>query len=265
MRAAWQIEVRKFFSLRMWWVLLLVMTALLVTGAGAMALLATSPAAQAAGNLRLDSPESVAILYNMTPSFGFVFPLLIGALSLTSEYRYQTISATFLASPRRWTVVVAKATLSLVVGLGFAVVGTLACVASVAAVLTLAGTPTYLGDAEVWRPLLGGIAATSCWGLIGFGVGAIVRNQVVAVVVIIAFTQFVEPFLRLAFLMMPSAEAVGRFLPGSVSDAVAIRTLFSASSSQELLNPSVAVVVLLGYAAVLVAVGAWRTTRRTIS
>ncbi|WP_315097819.1 ABC transporter permease subunit [uncultured Cellulomonas sp.] len=265
MAIALQMEVRKLLTTRLWWILLVVMAVLLAAAVAGLSLLATTDAAQQAGNLALADPESVALVYNLTPAFGFVFPLLLGALSLTSEYRYQTITASFLARPRRWMVVTAKALLSLVVGLVFGVVGTLVCVGTGSAVLAATGHQTFATDPVVWRSLLGGIVATSLWGLLGFGVGAIVRNQVVAVVVIIAATQFVEPFLRLLLTSVSGTADLARLLPGAASDATSVDTLFSAASSLPLLSPGAGALVLLGYAALLVGVGVLRTTRRSIA
>lgn len=265
MSIAFRMEVRKLLTTRLWWILLLVMVVLLAAAVSGLALLATTDAAQAAGNLTLTDPASVALVYNLTPAFGFVFPLLLGALSLTSEYRHQTITVSFLARPRRWMVVTAKAALSLLVGLVFGVVGALVCLGSGAAVLAVKGYETFATDPVVWGSLLGGIAATALWGLFGFGVGAIVRNQVVAVVVIIVATQFVEPFARLLLTSLSGTADLARLLPGAASDATSVDTLFSAASSMPLLSPTAGALVLLGYAVLLVGIGVLRTTRRSIA
>lgn len=57
-------------------------------------------------------------------SIGYVFPVIVGAPSVTAEYRYQTIVPTFLANPVRWRVTIAKMLGSIPVGLIFALAAT---------------------------------------------------------------------------------------------------------------------------------------------
>ena len=49
------------------------------------------------------------------------FAAIVGILAVTSEFRHGTARPTFLAEPRRWHVIAAKATAGLAAGLGLAV------------------------------------------------------------------------------------------------------------------------------------------------
>jgi ABC-type transport system involved in multi-copper enzyme maturation permease subunit len=114
--------------------------------------------------------------------FGVLFAMLIGALAVTSEFAHQTATATFLANPRRTTVIVAK----LIVAGGFAalfwLVSTVAC-----AVVT----PLYLHSQHISFPLAGWIVVRSVllsllvyvmWAAFGLGLGTMVRSQIAAVI-----------------------------------------------------------------------------------
>ena len=46
------------------------------------------------------------------------------------------------------------------------------------------------------------------------GLGTLVTNQVAALVIVIAFTQFVEPILRVAASLSDITANIGKFLPG---------------------------------------------------
>ena len=47
------------------------------------------------------------------------------------------------------------------------------------------------------------------WGAIGVGLGVLVTNQVAAIVIVIAFTQFVEPILRFAASLNDVSANIG--------------------------------------------------------
>jgi ABC-2 type transport system permease protein len=63
------------------------------------------------------------------------------------------------------------------------------------------------------------------------GLGALVPNQVAAIVIVIAFTQFVEPILRLAASLSEVTASIGRFLPGAASDALVGASFYSIASA----------------------------------
>ena len=68
------------------------------------------------------------------------------------------------------------------------------------------------------------------WATIGVGLGSLVPNQVAAIVIVIAFTQFVEPILRLAASLNDVTATIGQFLPGAASDALVGASFYSIAS-----------------------------------
>src|SRR5690625_6213145 len=64
-----------------------------------------------------DARDIATSVYTLAPAFGYVFPLIVGAISVTAEFRHQTITPTLLAEPRRSTVMGAKLISALPVGL----------------------------------------------------------------------------------------------------------------------------------------------------
>jgi hypothetical protein len=107
--------------------------------------------------------------------------LLVGILSVTSEYRDGTIVSTFLASPRRGAVVAAKLRVTAVLGAGYAVLSVVAGAAGAAPRLLGGGVALDVTDAAVLRAVVGTVVATVLFGLGGVGIGALVRNQTAAV------------------------------------------------------------------------------------
>ncbi len=230
MIAAIRSEVLKLTTTRLWWVLALIMigcvgfTAALLAGLfGALGdqLAAQSDAPQL-------PPDMIPpVVYSAVTAVGYVFPLILGTLAITSEVRYQTLTPTFLAQPRRGRVLGAKLVVLAVAGAVFGVVGLLASVGLGAAILTATGNDAALGDTATWALAGRVVLAMALWALIGVGVGSLIQNQVAAIISVLAFTQFVEPILRFGTSIWDWTAAVGRFLPGAASDALVGSSIFT--------------------------------------
>jgi ABC-2 type transport system permease protein len=174
-----------------------------------------------------------------TSDFTGLFILLLGAMGMAGEWRHRTITSTVLAAPDRVRLLGAKllsyaaagAVVSLVVTVTIMVVGTL--------ILGLRGKDTagfsVLADV-LWRNLL--VAALV--GAFGVCVGALVRQQVAAIVGLLIFAFAVEP------AVIGLANDVGRFGPtvGAPSGIIRVDTI---GGSADLLAPGIAVLVMLGW------------------
>lgn len=115
-------------------------------------------------------------------SVGALFAALLGALSITGEIRHGTIRPTFLATPRRARVIIAKVAASALAGLAIGLLAEALTVALEGAGLAMRGIQIALSAGDYVQLLAGGALAAALWAAIGVGVGAIVRNQVGAVV-----------------------------------------------------------------------------------
>jgi len=221
-------ELAKVFTVRLWWILALVM--LLYVGALSGILagvfggldLTADPTAP-----RIDLSQLYLIIYSTASAIGYVFPVLLGALSATSEFRHQTLTPTFLANPRRAQVLVAKGVSMALIGALFGVVALVGSIGVGAIVLSAVGKDAGLGDSDTW--VLAGrvVLAMALWAVIGVALGTLVPNQVAALVIVLAFTQFVEPILRSVSAIWEWTAKVGQFLPGSASDALVGWSVFT--------------------------------------
>ena len=197
---------------------------------------------------------------------GRVLPLLIGTLLVTNEFRHKTLTPTFLATPRRGVALSGKLAAGVLMGVLYAVVAIVAAVGSGAAALALVGVDTRLGESGTWAMIARMAVAFVLWTLIGIGIGTLVRNQVAAVVGVLAFTQFVEPIARTVAGFVDGVSAVTTYLPGAASDALVGASIYtsigaSASSSLSWWGGGL---VLLAYAAVLLALGYVASWRRDV-
>jgi len=257
-------EFAKIFTTRLWWILATVLfcyIALLAGGLGALfagiqtGVISTDTVNTGGGAAGLGSIPP--LIYSFASSVGYVFPVLLGALATTGEFRHQTLTPTFLATPRRGMVLGAKTVTLTLIGAGFGIVALAASVGIGGGVLSAFGVDALLQDPETWLMVGRTLLAMGLWAAIGVGLGALVPNQVAAIVIVLAFTQFVEPLLRVAASFLEVTAKIGNFLPGAASDALVGASIFTTA------NPAGAApldwwqggLVLLGYAVVATVIG----------
>lgn len=262
-------ETTKQFSTAMWWVLGLVLAAYVGFTAAVLGFVFAAAATGALPGEAPPLPEEglAATLYSTATSVGYVFPLLIGTLMVTAEFRHKTLTPTFLATPRRGLVLWAKMLVGVLLGVVYGVVGIAASVGPSAGFLSGYGVETELTTADTWAQFGRMMLAYVLWVLIGIGVGAVVRNQVGAIVGVLVFTQFLEPVGRAAASFVEGLSDVTRFLPGAASDALVGSSVFTMSPGQGSagLEWWQGGAVLLAYAVVLVVLGHLLSWRRDVS
>lgn len=272
MIAALRSEYRKLVTTRMWWVLLLCMGLYMAFLGAVMAFVLTEAGG---GGMTagmggepvppLPAEDLVRTVYTLAPALGYVFPVIVGALAVTNEFRHMTITPTLLAEPRRGLVLGAKLAASLPVGVAFGIVGTGATVATGAAVLALRGEPTLLGDGDVLLTLARSVLVLTVWAMVGVGFGAALPNQVAAIVVLLAFTQFVEPLLRLFLGSFEPTAGIVRWLPGAAGEAVTGASFYASSGIGDLVPWWQGLLALVTYGLVLAAIGRMTALRRDIT
>lgn len=259
-------ETTKLLSVRLWWVLALIMVGYVALVAGGLSTVFAGietgkiPGGEAHG-LPPEFPLTTTV-YSFATSIGYVFPVLLGALAATAEFRYQTLTPTFLADPRRGRVLVAKSLTLTGFGAAYGVIALIGSMAAGGLAIALFGLdPAFLSDevlALIWRSII----AMALWATIGVGLGVLVPSQVAAIVIVLAFTQFVEPLLRTAASFIDWLEPYGKFLPGSASDALVGSSVFTImGGAPEQLEWWQGGLVLLAYA-VLATVGGFFTSWR---
>jgi ABC-type transport system involved in multi-copper enzyme maturation permease subunit len=275
MIAALRSEWRKVITTRMWWILALVMFGYMAFLAAVLAFAVTQSPGSLSMGLRgggreLSGLQAAQATYTVGASLGYVFPLVAGALAMTGEFRHQTITPTFLFQPRRGVVMVAKLGVYLALGVVYGVVGTMGALTGGVPLLGLLGDGLHLTTSEVLGNLFFSVVALAVWAVIGVGLGAMLPNQVAAIVVVLAFTQFVEPILRIGLFAGGEASGlaaladVATFLPGAATEAL-VGSSFYAASGLELLGRWAGAAVLLCYAVGFALIGRLTTLRRDIT
>jgi len=258
-------EWRKLTSTALWWVLGLGMAAYLAF-MGAVLAFTFAAAPPSPDTPAITGVDAALAVLGTLNAIGYVFPLLVGTLLVTTEVRHRTLTQSLLVEPRRGVLLGAKLVVAAAAGLVYGVLGVAGLLATSAPVLELAGDGIFLTDPAVLRVVGLGILVTGLWAVLGAAFGAVVPNQVAAIVAVLAFTQFVEPIARLGLSAVDSLSGVAAFLPGAAADSVVGASLFGEISGGggDLLPGWAGALVLLAYAAVLTVVGRYTTFARDV-
>jgi ABC-2 type transport system permease protein len=157
----------------------------------------------------LTEPTEDSVLVDVFASdLSAFFIFMLAVIGIAGEWRHRTITSSLLAAPDRLRFLAGKAlafaaagaVLSVMVSLAIAIVGT--------AVVSARGLP--MPEAGELAELLGRNALVATLvGALGVGLGALVRNQVVAVVGVLVLGFMVEP------MVITLVPEVGRFGPFS--------------------------------------------------
>ena len=191
----------------------------------------------------------------------YIFALILGILIMSGEFRHGTAVATFLASPKRARVLVAKLVVAALAG---AVLQIISAAASVGAgVLTLSYFENVAEPSEAVFTNLGlaALLSGSVLGVVGVAIGSLIRNQLIAIVSSLVWLFVLEPIVLLVF------ADTGKWLPtGAITGMLAIEFESEALgvSTAEYLSPGLSALVLLGYGAVFTAIALVTSMKRDI-
>lgn len=238
LRAEWI----KFWSVRstLWSTAMLV-----VLGAGLTALVCATSADWLASGKADESPASF-VTWGMM--FAQITAIVLGTLTVTSEYGTGMIRATLAATPHRGAVLAAKA---VVLSVTLFVVGTVTAFAGYFAgnwFLDNAGVGIALSDDGVLRAMFGSGLYLAGLGLFAAAVGLLLRHTAAALSAVLALVFVVG---NMAFLLPGSwGEWTAKLLPGNAGSGIATPVSFNPN----LLSPWTGVAVFAGEIAVLLLV-----------
>lgn len=189
-------------------------------------------------------------------TLGALFAALLGAMTVTAEYRSGTIRPTLLVTPRRTRVIAAKVTAGLLAGLGVGLLAAALAAGAATAGMAVRGIPIELSAGDYAQLLAGAAGAGGLFAVVGVGIGAAVRSQVAAVAGICLWLLFLEP------LLLGSVPAAGKYAPEASAGALA--GAIQTEVADSLVAPGVGAALLLAYAGLAGATGTLLTNRRDI-
>ena len=189
--------------------------------------------------------------------FAAVFAALLGVMAMTSEFRHGTIRTTFVFTPARTRVVIAKVFACFLVGIGFGALGAGLALGTGALMIRTRGYEVLLDSGDVRRLLLGTIVMAALWAALGVGIGAVLRNQVPALVGLFAWLFVVE------ILLFQHVPEVARYAPAAAGTAMTGDSV--GDSSVNLLSAPAGGALLALYAGASVLAGVLVTNGRDVT
>ena len=248
-RAEWA----KLFSTRVWLGLLLGACAMV----GLFSALITAFAGEP-GNGGPELPPPDSALFEQVafaiPAEAAALFLILGVIGTTQEYRHRTATPTFLTTPRRARVVVAKLVAYALAAVPLALV----VIAVNVLVVTLyagarGGSPSL--DPDNLEVLGRAGLILVIYTVIGVGLGALLRNQVGAIVGALVYLFVVEGLVS----GLSATQPAYKWMPGGAGEA-----LLPNVAVVELLEPWQGGLLLAGYGVLAALLGALLTVRRDV-
>jgi hypothetical protein len=267
MGGAVKAEFRKFFTTRMWWGM-----AIGVFLAGALFALVFAvwvPGSRQGGGTGgpafpgLDNTAMVNTVYTAGLSLAYLLTLVIGVMSIGSEYRHMTITSTFLATPKRLHVMVAKVTSLLGIGVFYGLVFLVGSVGVGATTIAVKGFPPFPEVGTIARTLALSLLVLGLWALVGLGAGILIPNQVAAILIAVGAAWILEPVLGLLLGLVSWGRTIAQFMPSQATSAMVGQV--NGSPNVELLSWWAGALVLVAYAVVLAGIGSVLTVRRDVT
>ena len=180
---------------------------------------------------------------------------VLGVLVITNEYSTGSIRVSLAAVPQRlrmlWGKVAVFSAVSVVVGL----IGTYVAFFGSQAIFASKDAAAQLGDPGVTRAVLGAALYLTLVGLLGLGIGGIVRRTPAAISILVALL-LVVPIL-VNFLPSSWQAPIARYLPGAAGQSI-----FAVQQTAGTLSPTNGLIVLLIWVAVSLTTAALLLVRR---
>ena len=269
MAGAVKAEFRKFFSTRMWWgmaigvflagALFAVLFALVVAGSHQ----AQGPGGGGPPLPGLDNTTMVSTVYTAGLSLAYLLTLVVGVMSIGSEYRHKTITSTFLSTPKRVRVMVAKVTSLLGIGVFYGLVFLVGSVGVGGAAIAIKGFSPFPEVEPIARALALSLLVLGLWSLVGLGAGILIPNQVAAILIAVGAAWILEPLLGLLLGLVSWGRTIAQYMPSQATSAMVGQV--NASPDVVLLSWWAGALVLVIYAMVMAGIGSLLTIHRDVT
>jgi ABC-2 type transport system permease protein len=194
----------------------------------------------------------------------YMFIVIVGVLMMAGEFHHHTAVATFLAAPKRLNVLLAKIGMAAIAGAVIDLIATWIGIASGAFALTFYPKAAQPHDYIFLNFSASAALTGAVLAVVGVGIGALIRNQNLAVTASLIWLFVVDRILSVVWV------EVGKYLPTGLITAmmnlkidVTTKSPISINTA-DYLDPIPAAFLLLGYGIVFALVSLVFTLRRDI-
>jgi ABC-2 type transport system permease protein len=189
-----------------------------------------------------------------------VFALMIGVLAVTTEFRHGTITPTLLVVPNRVRLMAAKLAAALSIGAAIGIVST----GLIIAIVALFGSARdFDTSGDKLAMFIGGTLTAALFAALGMGLGALLRNQVGAIVAPLVYIFLLEPLIG---GLMSLSDALDEIMPKYSLGAVSKSLSHVNPDDERLLLGQVSGGLLLAlYVVILLVAGTLLMQRRDVT
>jgi len=181
---------------------------------------------------------------------------ILGILAITTEFRHGTITPSLLVAPWRHRLLTAKLEASLIAGLLLGLLTSLAIAGIVSGFASLRDFDYEATGSLVLQEIIGVTVAGGLYAALGLGLGALVRNQVGAIIGLLLYLLLVEPLST----NIPSiGDDIGKYGIGGTTGAV------TRTSVDNVLHQVPGGLLLAAYAAIFCIAGYVMMGRRDVT
>ena len=208
----------------------------------------------------LDQAQAVDSVYANAIG-GYIFAVILGIMLMAGEFRHGTAVATFLAAPRRATVVASKLLIAVISGVLLMVISTGLSIVAGAVALSFYPEAASPSEGVLVNTMVASVIAGAVLGVIGLAIGTLIRNQMLAIVSSLIYLFVIDPLL---LALWPDA---GKWLPSGLITAMLAMDIDAPElgfDTSMYLPPLTAALVLLGFGVVFAAVAVATSLRRDI-
>jgi ABC-2 type transport system permease protein len=256
-----RVELVKLRTVRLTYGLILTVAAL----TGLFAVIESSVAGKTSGTYAVASLTTAAGQTTVTTltSWSMILAAVLGLIVASGEFRHASATLTYLATPDRKRVLLAKLVAAAFVGAIFGLVAATVSTGFGLAFTAGRGDPIVLGVATMLGHAAGAMVGAALMAMIGVGIGSLIRSQLVGIIAIFIWALVVESLIGGLF------TSIRPYLPYTASTTIAGIKLGGAAfgpahtvKGGSALPLAAAAILLVGVAA-LISVVAARTTIRS--
>jgi ABC-2 type transport system permease protein len=191
--------------------------------------------------------------------FGQLLIAALGVLTISAEYSTGMISTTLTTLPRRGTVIAAKATVFAAVAFVTGLITSFISFFLGQAIMSSAHISTTIGAPHVLRAVIGGALFLTVCGLLGLGLGLLLRSTAGAICSAVALLFVVS--LLTGFLPQSWQDHVDKWVP-AIAGADILQVVANPPGSTPTLAPWAGFAVFCGYAAIAIGAGLYVFRKR---
>ncbi len=183
---------------------------------------------------------------------GQLIIVVLGALTVTSEYSTGMIRTSLTVQPRRGTLLAAKGVVFFLVSFITGLVASFVSFFVGQAILSSKHLGVSLGDPNVLRTVVGGALFLAVCGMLAFGLGTLLRHTAAAITASIGLL-FVL-FVRINFLPSNWQDHVDKWIPFNAGSQ--IWSTIAPQGNPPMFSPWTGFAVFAGYAVIAIVAGA---------